>query len=113
MIDVKFQSFVTPPTSTNINESKKFLTSKHRSPNLTQAAFKTRGPPRLFGYTKSQVLDTLMRSNATICATIAVTSVPLACFMIYRYQYVLKPRKIEYEKMKQEELLSEGAFHKS
>lgn len=82
------------------------------TPNLTLVAYKSRGPLRVFGFTKSQILDTMMRSNATICVTISLTSIPLAAIMIYRYQTILKPRKLEYEKKKQEELLAEGAFEK-
>ena len=83
------------------------------TPNLTLVAYKTRGPPRYFGYTKAQMLDTVMRSNATICAAITFLLLPLGGYLVYRYHTITKPSYIEYEKQKQEELLAEGAFQKT
>ena len=90
-----------------------FLRPKHSSYNVTQVAWKRRSPPRVFGFTKAQVLDTLMRSNARICASFAALSIPTFGYMMYRYHYVLKPRKLEFDKQKEEELLAEGAFKNS
>ncbi len=100
---------------------------------MAQVAHKRRGPPRFLGYTKSQILDFFMRSNARVCATISFSALPIIVFWMYRYlvpsvsctchafsflnppfryQTVLKPAKLEYEAKRQEELLSEGKYHK-
>jgi hypothetical protein len=92
---------------------KAFLRPLQLSQNVTQVAWKSRGPRRYLGYTRSQVLDTLMRTNANTCFYVCLTSFPMAAYMIYRYKYVLKPGKLEYEKQKEAELLAEGAFEKS
>ena len=96
-----------------ISNNRTFLRSQQGNANLTLVAWKTRGPRRLLGWTRSQMLDFLMRSNARICATFSLGFFPLVGFWIYRYQTVLKPNKREYERKKQEELLAEGAFEKS
>ena len=44
---------------------------------------------RYLGYTKSQLLDKLMYSNATICAAITFSVIPLISFWTYRYINVL------------------------
>ncbi len=49
-----------------------------------------------------------MRTNAGICALISFSILPVILFWLYRYQTVLKPQKIAFEKNKMEELLSEG-----
>ncbi len=51
-----------------------------------------------------------MRSNARICATVTFSALPLIALWTYRYQTVLKPAKIEYQKKKAEELLAEGKY---
>ena len=81
--------------------------------NVTQVAWTTRGPPRYLGYTRSQILDKLMRTNAKTCFFVCMASFPMAAYMIYRYKYVLKPGKLEYERQKEAELLAEGAFKNS
>ncbi len=49
-----------------------------------------------------------MRTNAGICAFVSFSILPVILFWLYRYQTVLKPQKVAYEKKRMEELLSEG-----
>ena len=95
-----------------LSQGKSFLRPQQSTPNLTLVAWKKRGPPRVLGWTKSQVLDSLMATNARICATFCLAFFPLCGYMAYRYQTVKKNVR-EYEKKKREELLAEGAFEKS
>ena len=55
------------------------------SPSLVQTAGLTRGPPRFLDRTKSQYLDILMRSNATICAAISFSFFPIVAYYVWRY----------------------------
>ena len=48
-------------------------------------AKKHRGPPRYFGKTKSQILDGVMRGNATTFAFIILCSMPVLVYMIHRF----------------------------
>jgi len=75
---------------------------------VSQTRFARRGPPRLFGKTKSQYLDTLMRSNANICAAISFSFFPIVIYYIYRYNFVLKPAREEIARKEKEALLAEG-----
>jgi len=75
---------------------------------IIQSAGKKRGPPRFLGRTKTQYIDTLMRSNASICAVISFGFVPLAGWYSYRYFTVLKPAREAKVAREQEELLAEG-----
>jgi len=75
---------------------------------LIQSAGKKRGPPRFLGRTKTQYIDWLMRSNASICAVISFGFVPLAGWYSYRYFTVLKPARDAKVAREQEELLAEG-----
>jgi len=79
-----------------------------RTYQFTQVAGAKRGPRRFLGYTKTQLLDKLMRSNANICAAITFSSIPILAFYVYRYYTVLKPVKDELELKAREELLAEG-----
>jgi len=63
--------------------------------------------------TRSQLLDKIYRTNATTCFYFLLASGPIAAYGIYRYNYVLKPGKLAYDKQKEAELLAEGAFKKS
>ena len=54
---------------------------------LTQVAGKKRGPPRFLGYTRSQVLDTVMRSNARICGAVTLLIFPVIAAWAIRYLY--------------------------
>jgi hypothetical protein len=67
-----------------------------------------RGPPRLLGRTKTQYLDILMRSNATVCAAISFSFFPIVAYYIYRYNFVLKPARDLHARQEREALLSEG-----
>jgi len=67
-----------------------------------------RGPPRLLGRTKSQYLDTLMRSNANICAAISFSFFPIVAYYIWRYNFVLKPAREEIARKERAALLEEG-----
>jgi len=73
-----------------------------------QTAGTKRGPPRLFGKTKSQLLDTLMRSNANICALVSFSAFPIVAYYTYRYYTILKPARDAIAAKEQEELLAEG-----
>ena len=95
-----------------LSNGKTFLRPHQSTPNLTLVAWKKRGPPRIFGWTKTQVLDAMMRTNVRVCATFSLGIVPFVAIWMYRYQTILKPNKLEYERKKQEELLAEGAFEK-
>ena len=75
---------------------------------VTQTAGKKRGPPRFLGRTKTQYLDYLMRSNASICALISFSIFPLGGYYTYRYFTVLKPNRDAKVAQEQEELLAEG-----
>jgi len=66
-----------------------------------------RGPKRYFGNTKSQWLDKLMRTNANICALIAVSFIPFAIYYTYGTLQAKKERKAIEDK-RTEDLLSEG-----
>ena len=90
---------------------------------VSQTRFAKRGPPRLLGRTKSQYLDTLMRSNANICAAISFSFFPIVAYYIWRsvcsftctctcrYNFVLKPAREEIARKEREALLEEGAAH--
>lgn len=92
--------------------AKKPFLRPHQSTHVTLVAGAKRGPPRYFGYTKSQFFDTLMKSNATIMAGVSSFTLPIVGFMMWRYNYVKKEVE-EHKKIKEDELLSEGAFQKS
>ena len=96
-----------------LSSSRPFLRPHQLNPNLTLVAWTKRGPHRYLGWTRTQVLDSLMRSNARICATICMCFFPVVGAWVYRYHTVLKPAKLEFEQKRQEELLAEGKFEKS
>ena len=73
-----------------------------------QIAGAKRGPPRFLGRTKTQYLDVLMRSNATICATASLSFFPIVAYYMYRYYFVLKPVRDETARLEKEALLAEG-----
>lgn len=89
-----------------------FLRPNQSTHNVTLVAGAKRGPPRYFGYTKSQFFDTLMKSNATIMACVSSFTIPIVVFIMWRYNKVKKEVE-EYKKITEDELLSEGAFQKS
>lgn len=80
---------------------------------VVPARGRLRGPPRLLGWTKTQALDFLIRTNAGICALLSFSAVPFILLWTYRYQTVLKPAKEAREKARIEDLLSEGQAIKS
>lgn len=67
-----------------------------------------RGPPRFFGKTKTQLLDSVMRSNANICFAASLSFFPIFAFYSYRYMTVLKPAREARDAKDREDLLSEG-----
>lgn len=73
-----------------------------------QARGARRAPPRIFGKTKTQLLDTVMRSNATICAAVCASAIPMMLYWSHRYVTVLKPEKEEREARERADLLAEG-----
>ena len=44
-----------------------------------------RAPPRVLGWTKTQILDFFMRTNAGICACISFSAIPFMVWWGYRY----------------------------
>ena len=93
------------------------MTKAFLKPNLashiTQVAGTKRGPPRYFGRTKSQYLDTLYRSHAMMMASISLFTIPLLIAILYYMNVILKPQIEEAKQKEAEELLSEGAFQKT
>ena len=104
------------PQSSDINIwrrcTKSFLKPIKPTTSFIQVAGAKRGPPRYLGWTKSQVLDTLMRTNARICFSFALLFFPVCIAWGYRYQTVLKPKKVMRERKREEELLAEGKYQK-
>ena len=84
-----------------LSSSRPLLRPHHRTSNLILVAGTKRGPHRYLGWTRTQVLDSLMRSNARICATICLCFFPVVGAWIYRYHTVLKPAKLEFERKRQ------------
>jgi len=96
-------------TTTSANRPR-ILLSPSSQILLTQVAGVKRGPKRFLGKTRSQVLDFFMRTNVRICATISALFFPIVAFYVFRYNYVLKPRKLQLKKEAEEKLLAEGKY---
>lgn len=77
---------------------------------LTQVAGAKRGPRRYLGKTKSQILDFFMRSNVRVCATISMSFFPIVAYYVFKYNFVIKPKKKELKKQAEEQLLAEGKY---
>ena len=75
---------------------------------MTPHRSRHRAPARLFGWTKGQALDLVVRNNTRTCLFVIFLAFPAMAFGTWRYQTVLKPVKQEWEKKRAEELLSEG-----
>jgi len=86
----------------------KDLLSRSSQVQLQQIAGAKRGPARYLGFTKSQWLDKLMRSNANICFSITMMFFPICAYYTHRYMTVIKPAREELARQQTEELLSEG-----
>jgi len=87
----------------------KFLTPSSRI-QIAQVAGAKRGPSRFLGKTRSQILDSFMRSNARICAVITATFFPICAYWTWRYNYIIKPKREELKKVAEQELLAEGKY---
>jgi len=78
--------------------------------SVTRIATKKRGPPRYLGFTKAQILDEFMRTNARIWATVTFGSLPLFAWMLHNYRKNVKPEQERILREREEALLSEGKY---
>lgn len=90
--------------------AQQFLQTPSNRIQLTQVAGAKRGPSRFLGKTRSQILDSFMRSNARICALITATFFPICAYWTWRYNYIIKPKREELKKVAEQELLAEGKY---
>ncbi len=74
---------------------------------------RNRGPPRFFGYTKSQFLDLGVRSTSKIGIICALSILAALGAASVRYMLFIKPEKDDKKKKVDEDLLAEGRAHTS
>lgn len=87
-----------------------FLSAK--TSQVNQIALKHRAPPRYFGRTKAQILDTLVKNNAMLWGGLTVITIPSVFYLLYKVDTQVLPEKNAEIAQKEEELLSEGRYQK-
>jgi len=75
-------------------------------------ALKHRGPPRVFGKSKAQLLDQVMAKNAYFWAGLTGVTFPFLCYLIWRFNYVVLPEQDRLKEKLESDLLSEGRYEK-
>lgn len=85
---------------------------RSRTVTANSIALKHRGPPRIFGKSKAQLLDQVMAKNAYFWLGLTCVTIPSLIYLMWRFNYVVLPEQDKLKEKVEADLLSEGRYNK-